>query len=133
MKTIKRQLRSGFVVCLDIINLGIGMLHSHLKAETKTSPATRVLRNRHSTCFEELTYGFILSISAAVPLRVVWDIDSHGGFMAIVFKKKSIDYRYHRTCDSMVMGKSSDLEIGKWVIFSNIDCFFPGLAKLLER
>lgn len=53
--------------------------------------------------------------------------------MAIVFKKVSTTSIIGPVILWLWERKSSDLEIGKWVIFSNIECFFPGLAKLSER
>lgn len=53
--------------------------------------------------------------------------------MAIVFKEVLTTSIIGHVILWLWERKSSDLEIGKWVIFSNIECFFPGLEKLLER
>lgn len=99
------SLELGFAVYLGFINLGMRIFHCYLKADTKPSPATCILRNWHATCFWELTYGFIFSLSAAVPLRVVWRCRQSRWFPCN--SVSSIDYQYCRICDAIGYGKES--------------------------
>lgn len=53
--------------------------------------------------------------------------------MAIVFKKVLTTSIIGHVILWLWERKSSDLEFGKWVIFSNIECFFPWPGKAFRK
>ena len=98
---------------LGFINLRMRMLHCYLKAETKTSPAACILRNWHSACFGELTYGFIFLNFCGCASKDCLEIQSRW-FYCNSFS--SIGYQYYRIYDVIDYGKESPfasrLEVG---------------------
>ena len=84
-----------------------------------------------------MTYGFIFSLSAAEPLRVVWRCRQSRWFSCN--SVSSIDYQYYRICDAIGYGKESHhtLRLGSGSYFQTSNAFgftiFPEFGKAFRE